>query len=60
MYEKYAELRDMAGMNDFQVSQKAEVPATCIYDWKYGKSKPKVDKLQKIAKAIGCKLEELL
>lgn len=60
MYEKYAELRDKAGLNDFQVAQKTDISPSTIYDWKYGKYRPKVDKLQKIAKAIGCKLEELL
>ena len=60
MYETYAKLRDRAGMNDYGVSKECGFHPSIISDWKHGKSKPKVDKLQKIAKAIGCKLEELL
>lgn len=60
MYETYAKLRDRAGMNDYGVSKECGFHPSIISDWKHGKSKPKVDKLQKIAKAIGCDLEELL
>lgn len=60
MYEKYAAIRDEKGLSDYEVSKMSGVSTATLSCWKKGSYKPKVDKLQKIAKAIGCELEELL
>lgn len=57
MYTKYVELRDKAGVKDFTVSKKTGIPSSTFSDWKKGKSKPKLEKLSKIAKFFGVSVE---
>lgn len=59
-YEDYSVLRDTAGLTDAKVSELSGVAPSTLSDWKAGRYKPKVDKLAKIAAALGCGLEELL
>ena len=59
MYAKYAELRDLNGLNDAQVSEKTGIPRSTFTDWKQGRSAPKVEKLIKIADLFGITLDEL-
>lgn len=49
MYEKYAELRDEAGVTDYEVSKKTGVSTSTLTNWKYGRYTPKADKIKKIA-----------
>lgn len=49
MYEKYAELTAKRGVSDYAVSKATGIPASTFTDWKTGRSKPKVDKLIKLA-----------
>lgn len=49
MYEKYAELRDNAGVTDYEVAKNTGVSTATLSNWKAGRYTPKVDKLQKIA-----------
>ena len=51
-YEKYAEFRDLKKMRDSDVAKKADIPQSTFSDWKKGKSRPKADKMQKIADAL--------
>lgn len=60
MYEKYAKLRDAKGVNDFTVAKAVGFSPVVLSDWKHGKSKPKVDKIMKLAKYFDVPLEELL
>ena len=60
LYDRYSEIRDRKGLNDFQVSRETGVPQASIYDWKYGRSTPKVDKLKKIADFLEVSLDELV
>lgn len=60
MYTKYVELRDAANVNDFAVSKATGIPSSTFSDWKKGKSKPKIEKLMKIAKFFGVSIEELI
>lgn len=53
MYQKYAKKRDQLGLTDYQVCKKCKFYCSVISDWKRGKSTPKIDKLMKIADAIG-------
>lgn len=60
LYTKYVELRDKAGVKDFTVSKETGIPSSTFTDWKKGKSKPKLEKLMKIAKFFGVSVEELI
>lgn len=60
MYQKYAALRDERHMTDYQVAKEAGITATALYEWKSGRSTPKVDKLAKIAKLFHVPLEQLI
>lgn len=60
MYDKYVELRDEKGVTDYKVSEATGIPRSTFSDWKSGRSKPKVDKLQKIADYFGIPVTDLL
>ena len=60
MYEKYAVLRDAKGVTDYRVSEETGIAKSTFSDWKSGRSKPKADKLQKIAVYFGVSIEHLL
>ncbi len=49
MYTKYAKVRDSRGYKDADVSRETGINRSTFSDWKSGRSKPKTDKLQKIA-----------
>lgn len=60
MYKKYAELRDKAGVTDYEVSKNTGVATSTLAEWKKGTYTPKIDKIMKIAKYFGVSLEELI
>ena len=60
MYEKYAEFRDAKGLSDYAVAQETGIGLSTFSDWKSGRSKPKVEKLAKIATCLGVSIEELI
>lgn len=60
MYEKYAEIRDKAGLTDYAVAKATELSPVVFSEWKSGKAKPKVDKLLKIAKFFNVHIEDLI
>lgn len=60
MYKKYAELRDKAGVTDYEVSKNTGVPTSTLTNWKYGRYAPKVDKIKKIADYFGKPIEYFL
>lgn len=43
-----------------RVAVDTDIPPTVLYDWRNGRSTPKVDKLIKIAKYFDVPLEDLL
>lgn len=49
MYEIYCKLRDERGIKDSDVVKSTGITKSTFSDWKSGRSKPKQDKLQKIA-----------
>lgn len=49
MYKKYIALRDLKGVSDYRVAEDTGIPRSTFTDWKTGRSKPKVDKLQILA-----------
>lgn len=60
MYSKYAELRDAKGVNDAKVAESTGIPRSTFTDWKQGRSKPKVEKLLKLADYFKVSIEELI
>ena len=60
MYEKYAAIRDAKGMTDYAVAKASGIGASTFSDWKNSRSKPKLEKLLKIAAVLGVKIEELI
>lgn len=57
MYKRYAALRDMNGMTDSAVATATGIGRSTFTDWKSGRSEPKLDKLNKIAKYFGTSVE---
>lgn len=52
-YENYAKFRNSQRLRDSDVAKKAGIPQSTFSDWKKGKSTPKMEKIQKIADALG-------
>ncbi len=48
-YEKFEELLKKYNVKTADVSRATGIHASTFSDWKKGKSKPKIDKIQKIA-----------
>ena len=60
MYDIYCELRDERGVTDYAVAKACGFNQALFSDWKSGKSVPKIDKLQKIAKFFGVSTSYLI
>ncbi len=59
MYEIYCKLRDSRNVKDSDVVKATGITKSTFSDWKSGRSKPKNDKLQKIADYFGVTLDYL-
>lgn len=53
MYERYLKLRDDKGVTDSKVATETGITQSTFTDWKSGRSKPKLEKLKKIAEYFG-------
>ena len=60
MYEKYVMLRDKKGVTDYRVSEDTGITKSTFSDWKSGRSKPKLDKLQILADYFGVDIKYFL
>lgn len=60
MYEIFAKLLDEKGVRAADVCRATGLPSSLFSEWKRGKSKPKIDKLQKIADYFGVTVEYLM
>ena len=60
MYEKFERLVKARGISTYRVAKDTGLSTTVFSDWKSGKSKPKVDKLKKIADYFGVTIEYFL
>ena len=60
MYQKFEQLVKERGVTAYRVAKATGLAPTVFYDWKSGKSKPKVDKLKKIADYFGVTIEYFL
>lgn len=60
MYEIFDKLLKEKGIRASDVSKATGIPGSTFSDWKSGRSKPKQDKLQKIADYFGVSVEYLM
>lgn len=60
MYEIYQKLRDERGLKDSDVARESSVSKSTFSDWKVGRSKPGIKKLQKIADFFGVTVDYLM
>lgn len=60
MYEKFMELLEKTQKTVYRVSKDTGISTTTLYDWRDGRSKPKVDKLQILAEYFGVSIEYFL
>ena len=60
MYTRYVELRDKFGYSDADVSKLTKIPPSTFTDWKNNRSKPKIEKLIKLANLFECTVDELI
>ena len=57
MYDRYAKLRDDRDLTDYRVSVDTGITKSTFSDWKHGRSKPKTEKLNKLADYFNVPLE---
>lgn len=60
MYSKYESIRNLKGLTDYKVSKDTGIAQATLSDWKNGISKPKADKLLKLAEYFGVSIEYFL
>lgn len=60
MYEIYCKLRDERKVRDADVVKETGITKSTFSDWKNGRSKPKQEKLQKIADYFGVTVDYLM
>ena len=60
MYETFKKLLEERGVTAAQVARETGLSQTVFSEWKSGKSKPKIDKLYKLAKYFGVPLESFI
>lgn len=60
MYERFLELMQRKGVKFADVAKATGIHPSTFSDWKKGKSKPKTDKMQKIADYFGVSVDYLL
>ena len=60
MYEIYQKLRDERGLKDSDVAREASVSKSTFSEWKVGRSKPGIKKLQKIADFFGVTVDYIM
>ncbi len=60
MYEKFVVLLKQQGVKPAHVANATGLSSVLFSDWKSGKSKPKADKLKKIADYFGVPVEYFL
>lgn len=60
MFEKFEQLVKARGITTYRVAKDIGLAPTVFSDWKSGKSKPKADKLKKIADYFGVTIEYFL
>ena len=57
MYPKFEKLLNERGLTIFQVSKDTGIPNATLYEWKSGRSEPKIDKIYILAKYFGVPMD---
>lgn len=60
MYEKFAELLVKNNKTAYAVAKETGIAQSVLSDWKNGRSKPKADKLKRIADYFGVTVDYFL
>ena len=60
MYEKFKKLLDERGITAYKVSKDTGISQATLSDWRRGRSKPKVEKLQILSGYFGVPLDYFL
>jgi len=60
LYDKFRQIIQKKGLTPYRVSKDTGIPNSTLSDWKSGRSKPKADKLLKIANYLEVSVEELI
>ena len=60
MYKKFAELLVKTNKTIYRVATDTGISATTLYDWREGRSNPKIDKLKLLADYFGVSIEYFL
>lgn len=60
MYINFKTIIDKKGITAYKVSKDTGIPYSTLSDWKLGKSKPKYDKLLKIASYLEVSIDDLI
>ncbi len=53
-------IRESRAITQMELAEKINVPQSTIACWETGRAYPRAEKLQAIAKALGCTIDELL
>ncbi len=56
-YERYLELKEAKGVTDYRVAVETGISRSTFSEWKSGRSKPKFDKLIRLARYFGVAVE---
>lgn len=56
-YDKYVAFKSERGLTDYRVANDTDITASTFTDWKNGRSKPKIDKILKIANYYNVPIE---
>ena len=59
-YKKYDKIRSSKKLTNYEVAKRARVTQSTFSDWKSGRSKPKLDKLTRIAEVLGVPTSDLV
>ena len=59
-YEKYRDLREKKGITDYQVAKETGISTATLTNWKYGRYKPKIDKIKILADYFGVSIEHFM
>ena len=59
-YERFEKLLKKNKMTIYKVAKNTKIPTATLYDWKNGRSCPKIDKLQIIATYFDVPIEYFL
>lgn len=60
MYKKFEKLLSENQTTIYRVSKETGIPDSTLYEWKSGRSNPKIDKIQLLAVYFGVPIEYFL